>query len=173
MNRLLQGDVGSGKTMVALLSSLIAIGNNSQAAIIAPTEILAQQHYNDLVSLLSSLSIDVALLTGSTSKKDRKVIFEDLLSGELDLIIGTHALIEDNVAFKDLKLLLSMNNIGFFFLVEALEEGKVPLYLVMTATPIPRTLAMSHYGDLDVSLIDELPQEENPFLPNIAQTQQD
>ena len=167
MNRLLQGDVGSGKTMVALLSSLIAIGNNSQAAIIAPTEILAQQHYNDLVSLLSSLSIDVALLTGSTSKKDRKVIFKDLLSGELDLIIGTHALIEDNVAFKDLGIAIidEQHRFGVAQRSKLWKKAKVPPHiLVMTATPIPRTLAMSHYGDLDVSLIDELPPGRKPIL---------
>lgn len=167
MNRLLQGDVGSGKTMVALLSSLIAIGNNSQAAIIAPTEILAQQHYNDLVSLLSSLPVNVALLTGSTSKKDRKVIFEDLLSGELHLIIGTHALIEDNVSFKDLGVAIidEQHRFGVAQRSKLWKKAKVPPHiLVMTATPIPRTLAMSHYGDLDVSLIDELPPGRKPIL---------
>ncbi len=167
MNRLLQGDVGSGKTMVALLSCLIAIGNNSQAAIIAPTEILAQQHYNDLVSLLSSLPVNVALLTGSTSKKDRKVIFEDLLSGELHLIIGTHALIEDNVSFKDLGVAIidEQHRFGVAQRSKLWKKAKVPPHiLVMTATPIPRTLAMSHYGDLDVSLIDELPPGRKPIL---------
>ena len=167
MNRLLQGDVGSGKTMVALLSGLIAIGNNSQAAIIAPTEILAQQHYNDLVSLLSSLPVNVAILTGSTSKKDRKVIFEDLLSGELHLIIGTHALIEDNVSFKDLGVAIidEQHRFGVAQRSKLWKKAKVPPHiLVMTATPIPRTLAMSHYGDLDVSLIDELPPGRKPIL---------
>ncbi len=167
MNRLLQGDVGSGKTMVALLSSLIAIGNNSQAAIIAPTEILAQQHYNDLVSLLSSLPVNVALLTGSTSQKDRKIIFEDLLSGELHLIIGTHALIEDNVSFKDLGVAIidEQHRFGVAQRSKLWKKAKVPPHiLVMTATPIPRTLAMSHYGDLDVSLIDELPPGRKPIL---------
>jgi ATP-dependent DNA helicase RecG len=167
MNRLLQGDVGSGKTMVALLSGLIAIGNNSQAAIIAPTEILAQQHYNDLVSLLSSLPVNVALLTGSTSKKDRKVIFEDLLSGELHLIIGTHALIEDNVSFQDLGVAIidEQHRFGVAQRSKLWKKAKVPPHiLVMTATPIPRTLAMSHYGDLDVSLIDELPPGRKPIL---------
>ncbi len=167
MNRLLQGDVGSGKTMVALLSGLIAIGNNSQAAIIAPTEILAQQHYNDLVSLLSFLPVNVALLTGSTSKKDRKVIFEDLLSGELHLIIGTHALIEDNVSFKDLGVAIidEQHRFGVAQRSKLWKKAKVPPHiLVMTATPIPRTLAMSHYGDLDVSLIDELPPGRKPIL---------
>jgi ATP-dependent DNA helicase RecG len=167
MNRLLQGDVGSGKTMVALLSGLIAIGNNSQATIIAPTEILAQQHYNDLVSLLSSLPVNVALLTGSTSKKDRKVIFEDLLSGELHLIIGTHALIEDNVSFKDLGVAIidEQHRFGVAQRSKLWKKAKVPPHiLVMTATPIPRTLAMSHYGDLDVSLIDELPPGRKPIL---------
>ena len=167
MNRLLQGDVGSGKTMVALLSSLIAIGNQSQAAIIAPTEILAQQHYNDLASLLSPISVNVALLTGSTSKKDRKVIFDELSSGNLNLIIGTHALLEDSVVFKDLGIAIidEQHRFGVAQRSKLWKKAEVPPHiLVMTATPIPRTLAMSHYGDLDVSVIDELPPGRKPIL---------
>jgi ATP-dependent DNA helicase RecG len=167
MNRLLQGDVGSGKTMVALLASLIAIGNQSQAAIIAPTEILAQQHYNDLASLLSPISVNVALLTGSTPKKDRKVIFDDLSSGKLHLIIGTHALLEDTVVFKDLGIAIidEQHRFGVAQRSKLWKKAEVPPHiLVMTATPIPRTLAMSHYGDLDVSVIDELPPGRKPIL---------
>ncbi len=167
MNRLLQGDVGSGKTMVALLASLIAIGNQSQAAIIAPTEILAQQHYNDLASLLSPISVNVALLTGSTPKKDRKVIFDDLSSGNLHLIIGTHALLEDTVVFKDLGIAIidEQHRFGVAQRSKLWKKAEVPPHiLVMTATPIPRTLAMSHYGDLDVSVIDELPPGRKPIL---------
>jgi ATP-dependent DNA helicase RecG len=167
MNRLLQGDVGSGKTMVALLSSLIAIGNQSQAAIIAPTEILAQQHYNDLASLLSPISVNVALLTGSTPKKDRKVIFDELSSGNLHLIIGTHALLEDTVVFKDLGIAIidEQHRFGVAQRSKLWKKAEIPPHiLVMTATPIPRTLAMSHYGDLDVSVIDELPPGRKPIL---------
>ncbi len=167
MNRLLQGDVGSGKTMVALLSSLIAIGNQSQAAIIAPTEILAQQHYNDLASLLSPISVNVALLTGSTPKKERKVIFDELASGSLNLIIGTHALLEDTVVFKDLGIAIidEQHRFGVAQRSKLWKKAEVPPHiLVMTATPIPRTLAMSHYGDLDVSVIDELPPGRKPIL---------
>jgi len=167
MNRLLQGDVGSGKTMVALLSSLIAIGNQSQAAIIAPTEILAQQHYNDLTSLLGPISVNVALLTGSTPKKDRKVIFDELLSGNLHLIIGTHALLEDTVVFNDLGIAIidEQHRFGVAQRSKLWKKADVPPHiLVMTATPIPRTLAMSHYGDLDVSVIDELPPGRKPIL---------
>ena len=167
MNRLLQGDVGSGKTMVALLSSLIAIGNQSQAAIIAPTEILAQQHYNDLAALLSPISVNVALLTGSTPKKERKVIFDELSSGSLNLIIGTHALLEDAVVFKDLGIAIidEQHRFGVAQRSKLWKKAEVPPHiLVMTATPIPRTLAMSHYGDLDVSVIDELPPGRKPIL---------
>ena len=160
MNRLLQGDVGSGKTIVALLSSLIAIDNNFQVCFLAPTEILAQQHFNSLNDSLNKINITVNILTGSTTKKDRIKLFSDLISGEINILVGTHAVLEDNVRFK---------NLGFVIIDEQHKFGVAqrsklwkknitpPHVLVMTATPIPRTLAMSVYGDLDISIIDELP----------------
>lgn len=160
MNRLLQGDVGSGKTMVALLSCLIAIGNKSQACLVAPTEILAQQHFEDLSSQLVPLGIKVELLTGSTSKKDRKDIHQALLNGDLHLLIGTHAIFEEQVVFCDLGLAIidEQHRFGVAQRSKLWRKAQIPPHiLVMTATPIPRTLAMSVYGDLDVSVIDELP----------------
>ena len=160
MNRLLQGDVGSGKTIVALLSSLIAIDNNFQVCFLAPTEILAQQHFNSLNDSLNKINITVNILTGSSTKKDRIKLFSDLISGEINILVGTHAVLEDNVRFK---------NLGFVIIDEQHKFGVAqrsklwkknitpPHVLVMTATPIPRTLAMSVYGDLDISIIDELP----------------
>ena len=160
MNRLLQGDVGSGKTIVALLSSLIAIDNNFQVCFLAPTEILAQQHFNSLNDSLNKINITVNILTGSTTKKDRIKLFSDLVNGEINILVGTHAVLEDNVRFK---------NLGFVIIDEQHKFGVAqrsklwkknitpPHVLVMTATPIPRTLAMSVYGDLDISIIDELP----------------
>lgn len=165
MNRLLQGDVGSGKTLVALLSMLIAIGNNFQTTMMAPTEILATQHYNTLKEQLHGMDISIALLTGSTPKKERKVIHEQLENGTLQILIGTHALLEDKVKFK---------NLGFVVIDEQHRFGvaqrarlwkkniQPPHVLIMTATPIPRTLAMTFYGDLDVSTIDELPPGRKP-----------
>ena len=160
MNRLLQGDVGSGKTIVALLSSLIAIDNNFQVCFLAPTEILAQQHFNSLNDSLNKINITVNILTGSSTKKDRIKLFSDLINGEINILVGTHAVLEDNVRFK---------NLGFVIIDEQHKFGVAqrsklwkknitpPHVLVMTATPIPRTLAMSVYGDLDISIIDELP----------------
>ena len=160
MNRLLQGDVGSGKTIVALLSSLIAIDNNFQVCFLAPTEILAQQHFNSLNDSLNKINITVNILTGSSTKKDRIKLFSDLVNGEINILVGTHAVLEDNVRFK---------NLGFVIIDEQHKFGVAqrsklwkknitpPHVLVMTATPIPRTLAMSVYGDLDISIIDELP----------------
>ncbi|MDA0380279.1 MAG: ATP-dependent DNA helicase RecG, partial [Bacteroidetes bacterium] len=167
MNRLLQGDVGSGKTMVALLSCLIAIGNKSQACLVAPTEILAQQHFEDLSSQLVPLGIKVELLTGSTSKKDRKEIHQALLSGALHLLIGTHAIFEEQVVFCDLGLAIidEQHRFGVAQRSKLWRKAHIPPHiLVMTATPIPRTLAMSVYGDLDVSVIDELPPGRTPII---------
>ncbi len=167
MNRLLQGDVGSGKTMVALMACLIAIGNGSQACIVAPTEILAQQHYHDIASKLASLRISVKLLTGSTSKKERSALHEGLLSGELQILIGTHAVFEDTVIFKNLGLAIidEQHRFGVAQRSKLWKKAKVPPHiLVMTATPIPRTLAMSTYGDLDNSIIDELPPGRSPII---------
>jgi len=160
MNRLLQGDVGSGKTIVALLTMLIAIDNGFQAALMAPTEILATQHYNSIVALLNSLNISVKLLTGSVKTKERRILHAELESGELDILIGTHALIEDKVKFKNLGIAIidEQHRFGVAQRSKLWEKNELPPHiLVMTATPIPRTLAMSVYGDLDISVIDELP----------------
>ncbi|MDR2358653.1 MAG: ATP-dependent DNA helicase RecG [Prevotellaceae bacterium] len=166
MNRLLQGDVGSGKTLVALLCMLIAADNGYQSCIMAPTEILAQQHFESIQEFLRDSAINVGLLTGSTKKKERRVLHEQLLDGSLHLLIGTHALIEDAVQFK---------NLGFVVIDEQHRFGveqrarlwskneQPPHVLVMTATPIPRTLAMTLYGDLDISVIDELPPGRQPI----------
>ncbi|QBO58957.1 ATP-dependent DNA helicase RecG [Chryseobacterium salivictor] len=160
MNRLLQGDVGSGKTMVALLTMLIALDNGFQSCMMAPTEILAQQHFNSIQELLEKTNIKVRLLTGSTKTADRKVIHEELLSGELSILIGTHAVLEDIVQFKNLGLAIidEQHRFGVAQRAKLWAKNKIaPHILVMTATPIPRTLAMSFYSDLDVSVIDELP----------------
>ncbi len=166
MNRLLQGDVGSGKTMVALLSMLIALDNGFQAALIAPTEILAQQHYNSIVEMLGDMDVEVALLTGSVTKKKREPILENLLSGKLQIIIGTHALLEDTVQFHNLGLSIidEQHRFGVAQRAKFWRKAKLPPHiLVMTATPIPRTLSMTMYGDLDVSIIDELPMGRKPI----------
>lgn len=160
MNRLLQGDVGSGKTIVALLSALIAIDNGFQTAIMAPTEILAQQHFNSISQLLSEMPISVKLLTGSTKTKDRNELLRQLENGELHILIGTHALLEDRVLFKNLGLVIidEQHRFGVEQRSKMWKKNTLPPHvLVMTATPIPRTLAMTLYGDLDVSVIDELP----------------
>jgi ATP-dependent DNA helicase RecG len=161
MNRLLQGDVGSGKTIVALMSVLIAADNNYQSCIMAPTEILANQHYNTVKTLFEGMDIEVHLLTGSTKAAARKQIHEDLQSSKCKLIIGTHALIEDTVIFKNLGLVVidEQHRFGVAQRAKMWQKStrKAPHILVMTATPIPRTMAMTLYGDLDVSVIDELP----------------
>lgn len=160
MNRLLQGDVGSGKTIVALLLMLIAIDNDYQACLVAPTEILAQQHYQSLSAQLKKINLTVALLTGSTTKKDRESIHQGLQNGELNILIGTHAVFEDTVQFKQLGLAIidEQHRFGVAQRAKLWQKNEMPPHvLVMTATPIPRTLAMSVYGDLDLSVIDELP----------------
>ena len=166
MNRLLQGDVGSGKTLVALMCMLIALDNGFQSCIMAPTEILATQHFETFQKMLADMNVNVALLTGSTKKKEREAIHAGLLSGDIHILIGTHALIEDIVQF---------NNLGFVVIDEQHRFGvaqraklwskndRPPHILVMTATPIPRTLAMTVYGELDVSVIDELPPGRKPI----------
>lgn len=166
MNRLLQGDVGSGKTLVALMLMLIALDNNFQACIMAPTEILATQHYQTIKELLFGLNINVALLTGSTKKSEREKIYNSLLTGDLHLLIGTHALIEDTVQFSNLGLVIIDEQHRFGVAQRAKlwkKNTNPPHILVMTATPIPRTLAMTVYGDLDVSIIDELPPGRKPI----------
>lgn len=166
MNRLLQGDVGSGKTIVALMAMLLAIDNGFQACLMAPTEILASQHFQSISELLEGSSVTIALLTGSTKNSQRKIIDEQLQEGSLQILVGTHALLEDKVKFK---------NLGFAIIDEQHRFGveqrsklwkknhRPPHILVMTATPIPRTLAMSVYGDLDISIIDELPPGRKPI----------
>ena len=160
MNRLLQGDVGSGKTIVALMSILIAIDNGFQACLMAPTEILSVQHYNGLVDLCKQLDISIFILTGSSKTSDRKIIHEKLENGKINLLIGTHALLEDKVKFKNLGLAIidEQHRFGVAQRSKLWRKNNLPPHiLVMTATPIPRTLAMSVYGNLDISIIDELP----------------
>jgi ATP-dependent DNA helicase RecG len=166
MNRLLQGDVGSGKTVVALMSMLIAIDNGFQTCIMAPTEILANQHYQTIKDLVGDGFIEIALLTGSTPQKARKVLHQRLENGELKILIGTHALIEDKVQYKNLGLVVidEQHRFGVEQRARLWRKNIIPPHiLVMTATPIPRTLAMTLYGDLDVSVIDELPVGRKPI----------
>ncbi len=166
MNRLVQGDVGSGKTVVALMTMLLAVDNGFQACLMAPTEILATQHYHSLKALLKDEFVSIALLTGSSKKKDRKIIAEDLESGKLSILIGTHALIEDPVKFKNLGFAVidEQHRFGVEQRAKLWRKNVTPPHiLVMTATPIPRTLAMTLYGDLDVSMIDELPAGRKPI----------
>ena len=165
MNRLLQGDVGSGKTLVAVLCSLLAVDNGYQACIMAPTEVLAQQHYKSISELLAPTGVSVALLTGSTKTKERKELLPALAAGEIKVLVGTHALIEETVAFKNLGLAVidEQHRFGVEQRSRLWEKSPVPPHiLVMTATPIPRTLAMTLYGDLDVSVLDELPPGRKP-----------
>ena len=166
MNRLLQGDVGSGKTMVALLSMLIAADNGFQAVLMAPTEILAKQHFNNISELLKGLPVTVSLLTGSTSAKNRKPVLRSCEDGSLNILIGTHAIIEDKVIFKDLGFAVVDEQHKFGVAQRAMlwKKNTIPPHiLVMTATPIPRTLALTAYGDLDYSVIDELPPGRKPI----------
>ncbi len=167
MNRLLQGDVGSGKTMVAVLTALIAIGNGYQACIMAPTEVLAQQHFKNIQKFLAPTGVKSALLTGSSKTKERREIHQGLEDGSIGIIVGTHALLEDVVVFRNLGLAIIDEQHRFGVeqrsrLWKKSSVGVPPHVLVMTATPIPRTLAMTLYGDLDVSVIDELPPGRKP-----------
>ncbi len=168
MNRLLQGDVGSGKTLVAVLTALIAIGNGYQCCLMAPTEVLAQQHYKSIQNFLASTNVKSALLTGSSKTAERREIAQGLEDGSIGIIVGTHALIEDNVIFKNLGLAIidEQHRFGVEQRAKLWQKSSstlVPHILVMTATPIPRTLAMTLYGDLDVSIIDELPPGRKPI----------
>nr|NQU92527.1 ATP-dependent DNA helicase RecG [Bacteroidota bacterium] len=165
MNRLLQGDVGSGKTLVALMCMLISADNGFQSCLMAPTEILAQQHFKTIQKFLENLPVNINLLTGSTKISDRKQIYSDLESGELNILIGTHALIEERVQFKNLGFVVIDEQHRFGVAQRARlwkKSSKPPHVLVMTATPIPRTLAMTVYGDLDYSVINELPPGRKP-----------
>lgn len=168
MNRLLQGDVGSGKTMVAVLTALLAVGNGYQACIMAPTEVLARQHFANISKYLAPTGVKAAVLTGSTKASERKKLLPALASGEIGIIVGTHALIEDTVVFKKLGLAIIDEQHRFGVdqrarLWSKTTDGLPPHVLVMTATPIPRTLAMTLYGDLDVSVIDEMPPGRKPI----------
>lgn len=168
MNRLLQGDVGSGKTMVAVLSALLAAGNGYQSCIMAPTEVLARQHFANISKYLSGTGVEVSILTGTTKASERKALLENLASGKTGIIVGTHALIEDNVVFRNLGLAIIDEQHRFGVdqrskLWRKNSSGIPPHILVMTATPIPRTLAMTLYGDLDVSVIDEMPPGRKPI----------
>lgn len=167
MNRLLQGDVGSGKTLVALLCMLIALDNGTQACLMAPTEILATQHYETLSGLVAPIGVNVKLLTGSTRKKERDIIDSQLRDGSLHILVGTHAVIEDRVQFRQLGFVVidEQHRFGVVQRSRLWSKSAVPPHvLVMTATPIPRTLAMTIYGDLDVSVIDELPPGRKPIV---------
>ena len=166
MNRLLQGDVGSGKTIVALMAMLIALDNGFQSCLMAPTEILANQHFNGLTELAKDLNLNIKILTGSTKTSERKIIHEELENGSLHILIGTHALLEDKVQFQNLGLAIidEQHRFGVEQRSKLWKKNEIPPHvLVMTATPIPRTLAMSLYGDLDVSVIDELPPGRKPI----------
>jgi ATP-dependent DNA helicase RecG len=166
MNRLLQGDVGSGKTIVAIMCMLMALDNGYQACLMAPTEILAFQHYESVSAMLHPMGIHVGLLTGSAKSSHRRKTIQELEQGSLQIIVGTHALIEDVVQFKSLGIAIidEQHRFGVAQRARLWEKSKVPPHvLVMTATPIPRTLAMTLYGDLDVSVIDELPPGRKPI----------
>lgn len=167
MNRLLQGDVGSGKTIVGYISMLIVLGGDAQCALMAPTEILAQQHYSNLKRYADKMNIGIALLTGSTKKSERSKIHDKLRSGEMHILIGTHALIEEEVQFRNLGLSIidEQHRFGVAQRSKLWQKNSsgYPHILVMTATPIPRTLAMTLYGDLDISVIDELPPGRKPI----------
>ena len=166
MNRLLQGDVGSGKTLVALMVSLLALDNGCQACIMAPTEILAEQHVETLRKMLGNMPVRVELLTGTVKGKKRQQVLDALLTGDINILVGTHAVIEDNVVFRRLGLVVidEQHRFGVAQRAKLWMKNDVPPHvLVMTATPIPRTLAMTLYGDLDVSIIDELPPGRKPI----------
>lgn len=166
MNRLLQGDVGSGKTIVALLMMLLAIDNGYQACLMAPTEILARQHFESITTLVKELPVTVKLLTGSTRVKERRPLLEELENGTLHILVGTHAVLEDPVIFKKLGLVIidEQHRFGVAQRARLWKKAQVPPHvLVMTATPIPRTLAMTFYGDLDYSVIDEMPKGRQPI----------
>ncbi len=164
MNRLVQGDVGSGKTMVAAAAAYLAANNGRQAALMAPTEILAEQHYQSLSKLFEPMGISVALLTGSMKPKEKKTVREEIQSGAVDLVVGTHALITDATVFRDLGLVITdeQHRFGVGQRAKLSAKGSDPHLLVMSATPIPRTLALLMYGDLDVSILDELPPGREP-----------
>jgi ATP-dependent DNA helicase RecG len=166
MHRLLHGDVGSGKTVIALAAMLLAVEHGYQSALMAPTEILAEQHYQVLRDMLSGMDVSVGLLTGGIKKRERKCALEQIRTGELQIVVGTHALIEEDVAFQRLGLAVvdEQHRFGVMQRARLRSKGKAPHLLVMTATPIPRTLSMTLYGDLDISVIDEMPPGRKPIV---------
>ena len=166
MNRLLQGDVGSGKTIVAVLAAAIAIGNNVQIAVMAPTEILVRQHYESFKKFSEIGKITCAILVGNTKESERKKVIDALKTGRIDLIVGTHALIQKDIEFKNLGLVIvdEQHRFGVVQRGDLVEKGLNPHFLAMTATPIPRTLAITYHGDMDLSIIDELPKHRKPVI---------
>ena len=174
MHRLLQGDVGSGKTLVALMSALIAIENRAQVAVIAPTEILAEQHYKFFSTWLEKLELKAGLLQGSMTAAAKKQIYTQISSGEIDLLVGTHAVLQHGVEFKHLGLGIIDEQHRFGVRQRSIlkHKGENPDILVMTATPIPRTLSMTLYGDLAVSVIDELPPGRKPVTTRLFRSRQ-
>ena len=171
MNRLIQGDVGCGKTIVAVLISAIAVGNNVQVAIMAPTEILARQHLNSFKEQLDKINISCALLVGKMKKTDRDPIIAGLKNGNISVIIGTHALIQDDVSFQDLGLVIidEQHRFGVNQRLSLSKKGNNPHSMAMTATPIPRTLAITYHGDMDISIIDELPSDRIPIITKVVE----
>ncbi len=171
MNRLLQGDVGSGKTIVALLTAAIAVGNGSQVAVMAPTEILAQQHYLSFSKLAEGARISCALLVGNSKKSERNKILSACQDGRLDMVVGTHALIQNDVEFKNLGLVIvdEQHRFGVLQRGELMSKGRNPHLLAMTATPIPRTLSITYHGDMDLSIIDELPKNRIPVRTTVIE----
>jgi len=174
MNRLLQGDVGSGKTVVALLAAAIVAGEQAQVAVMAPTEILAEQHFRAFQTLAAKVDLPLALLTGSTPKAERAAILDDLTAGRLMLVVGTHALFQESVAFRDLALIIvdEQHRFGVVQRGRLMEKGVYPHVLAMTATPIPRTLAITYHGDMDVSLLDEMPGNRGKVTTQVVETEQ-
>jgi ATP-dependent DNA helicase RecG len=170
MHRMVQGDVGSGKTLVCFMAAIFCTEGGKQACLMVPTEILAEQHFKNAQKLLSPLGMRVALLTGKSKASERKDLFEKLAQGEIDFLIGTHALIEDEVIFKELALVIidEQHRFGVEQRGRLKNKGVSPHFLIMTATPIPRTLAMTVYGDLDVSIIDEMPPGRSPIQTRVA-----
>ena len=173
MNRLLQGDVGSGKTIVAILSTALAVGNNVQVALMAPTEILATQHYESFQKELSKARITCCLLIGKMNKKDRKLIIKNIEAGKISIVIGTHAIIQEDVNFKNLGLVIidEQHRFGVGQRNKLTEKGINPHFLSMTATPIPRTLSITYMGDMDLSIIDELPKNRIPITTKVIDSQ--
>ena len=173
MNRLLQGDVGSGKTIVAILSTALAVGNNVQVSLMAPTEILATQHYESFQKELSKARITCCLLIGKMNKKDRKLIIKNIEAGKISVVIGTHAIIQEDVNFKNLGLVIidEQHRFGVGQRNKLTEKGINPHFLSMTATPIPRTLSITYMGDMDLSIIDELPKNRIPITTKVIDSQ--